>query len=80
MLAQIPVLQAQESLRLATATALGSGSMKKAAAQSQISEWNREARDGTTPRSHRAQSRDEFAALVTAAGSSVAFVPNGEGA
>ena len=43
---RMPQLQAQEALRLSAAMALGSGTMKKGAAQSLRSEWMKAAREG----------------------------------
>jgi len=43
---RMPQLQAQEALRMSAAVALGSGTMKKGAAQSLRAEWMKAAREG----------------------------------
>jgi hypothetical protein len=67
----IPRLQAQESLRLAAAMAVGSGAMKRADAQRLVRDWRREAE----PPGQRKQRRGNFIQQLQAIGIPIITVP-----
>ena len=68
MLAEMPVLRAQESLRRVTEYAIGTGSLKKQAARRVVREWQREARSGQPQRIYRPQSKSEMQTVLASVG------------
>ena len=60
LLAEIPALQAQESLRRVSEYVVGSGNLKKHQSSRIIHEWEREANLGATSVSPASQTKEQF--------------------